>query len=87
MKLRSNEEIEAQIKKGEAFVEEHPYSMFGDNNKEGFKIFKKIVDLAREGKTYDEIEGYIDDFLEDEEYTNADSTLQWIFGESDEEIY
>ena len=85
--MRTKEEIEAEIKKGEEFVKQHPFSMFGDDNKKGFDLFKRIVGLYQKGKTLDEIERLIEDAYGDEEYSKAMDVLSWLRKDLDEDFF
>lgn len=86
--LRSNEEIEAQIKKGKEFIEKHPYSMFGDNNVRRYELFLELVEKARNGVPYGMLERFID-ILSEEEYGFASDVIDWLFQEGfeGEDIY
>jgi predicted transcriptional regulator len=84
--MRTKKEIDAEVKKGEKFVKEHPYSMFGNDNAKQFKLFMRIIDMVREGKSLDAIEDLINDAYEDEELTFALDVVEWLRGNI-EEIY
>jgi len=81
--MRTKEEIEAEIKKGEEFVKQHPYSMFGDDNKAHLNFFKRIIDMFQKGKTLDEIESLIEDAYADEEQTFAFDVVDWLRGDNE----
>ena len=85
--MRTKEEIEAQIKRGEAFIKAHPRSMFGTGNVAQFKLFKRIIGLFQKGKTLGEIGELIEDAYEDEEETFAYDVVDWLRGNNDEDIW
>lgn len=82
--MRTNAEIEAETKKGEAFAKKHPHSMFGDDNVARFKFFKKIIGMYQGGKTLDEIEDFIKDAYEDDVQVYAFDIVDWLRGDIDE---
>lgn len=90
---RTNEEIDAMLAKGKAFSTEHPYSMFGDDNKKRFNIVSKVLEKVKAGESYRMIENWINDRYcgdddEDMEFNSlANDALCWAFKETDEEIY
>jgi len=85
--MKTKEEIEAEIKKGEEFIKKYPRSAFGDDNIASFKLFKRIVEMYQKGKTLDEIEKLIEDAYDDEQQTQAFDVVNWLRGDFDEGFY
>jgi len=85
--MRTKEEIEAEIKKGEKFIKEHPHSMFGDDNVAHFKRFKELVEMALNGKTVDEIENFVDNAHEDEHDMFSYDVVEWLRGDVNEDFW
>jgi len=84
--VRTLEEIDETIRKGEEFSTKHPHSMFGDDNVATFELRRRILERAKNGASIRELENSIG-LLGDEEYMNADITVQWLSGDEDEDIY
>jgi len=85
--IRTVEEIKKQLTNGEAFVKRHPYSIFGTDNTEYFRIFKKIIEKAQNGQTRDMIEDFLYDSYNDELASFGVGILEWLFLDDDEEPY
>jgi hypothetical protein len=68
-KLKTKEEIEAEIKLAEKFVKEHPESMFGDDNRQSVKMFKRIMEMVLSGKDVIEIENFVENIGYNIEFT------------------
>jgi hypothetical protein len=96
-KPKTKEEIEAEIKRGEEFVEKHPYSMFGDNNVKHLNIFKRICRAYLSGKSLDILQDENDknedeedmEYSEEEEEESIyiDDIINWLRGEMDENFW
>jgi len=82
VELRTEKEIEEEVKAGEEFVRKHPYSMFGNDNMADFEAFKRIIKLVEE-KSIDVVEQQIYDMDEDEEQTRALDVIDWLRGDID----
>jgi hypothetical protein len=90
------------LAKGEAFVREHPFSMFGDDNVKAFNVVKAVMAKYRSGVSVPDLYDWIrdeygrvlfddDDEAEDERGENedlqhAEEAFDWLTGEI-EEIY
>ena len=87
--MRTEKEIEEQIKKGQEFIKEHPKSMFGDDNVKQFNVFLKIIEKFKKGKSLESIEDFVADAYEDDDeeiYGHAMATIDWLRG-TEETIY
>lgn len=91
---RTEQEIDAVIKAGEKFVEQHPQSVFGDDNIKPFTVFKKICEKAKQGESAEQLRRWIilkyEDEEEDERLTlenEANDIIDWLAGEHDEAPY
>ena len=83
--VRTAEEIDEQIRRGEIWTEKHPRSFFGDDNKAQFRVTRAVLELAKARKSFSEIEEQIEQ-LSDEDYSAANKALSWLSGD-EEEIY
>lgn len=84
--MRTQHEIDEQLKKGEAFVKEHPQTMFGDDNMAQFNLFKRIIEQYKKYPDLNTLETFIDDAYDDDDRLFADDVVSWLRGES-EDIY
>lgn len=82
--MRTKDEIEAEIKKGEEFVKQHPRSIFGTDNKTHLRLFKRIIEMFQDGKTLDEIEDLISEAYEGDEQSTAFGVIDWLRGDAEE---
>jgi hypothetical protein len=86
--VRTDEEIIRQTKYGEDFSKNHPYSFFGDDNKEQFRIYSHIVEMAvKENKSKHYLEGYISGYSKDSEFSFAESVVFWLFDKESDAPY
>lgn len=69
---RTEQEIDEMIKRGEKFVKVWPQSAFGDDNLQPFREFKKIMRMAKEGKSTAQIRERL---RRDSEYMDADERM------------
>jgi len=92
---RTEQEIDAAILKGQQFVKEHPRTMFGDDNIGPFRTFKRLCEMAKQGYSVDYLRRWIEkefEDIEDEEErlhldNDANTVVDWLSGETDEEPY
>ena len=92
---RTEQEIDEQVQKGKQFVNEHPRSMFGDDNITPFRAFKSLCEMAKQGYSADSLRRWIEKEYEDEEdqdermhlENQADDVVNWLSGESKDEPY
>ena len=84
--MRSKEEIDKEIEKGKRWIEKYPYSAFGDDNTEQYRLFLKIVEFARKGWTRDQLEDFADSQDNENLRMFAFGVIDWLEG-YEEEIY
>jgi hypothetical protein len=92
---KTKEQVKEEIERAEQFAEEHPTSMFGDDNVRKVRIFKRVCNEYLNGKSLETLryENNIDadDIMEDdeeaeEENREIDDIINWLSGELDEEL-
>jgi len=84
--VKTDEEIEAELEKGDKFVKEHPYSMFGTDNRILLRLFERVIKMVKK-KGIDEAEQEIEDFYEDDEQAKAFDIIDWLRGDLDEDFW
>jgi hypothetical protein len=80
--IRTQEEVDKEMKSGEEFVRDHPYSMFGTDNVRQFKIFKEVIKMCQSGTPRYKLDDFINNY-EDEENGFAYAVLEWFFDNGD----
>ena len=80
-KIRTKEEIETEIKKGEEFTARHLTSMFGDDNTKELILFKEIMNMFLSGKSMYDIEDFVKNIGGNQFYVDdpddEDSRMHW----------
>ena len=84
--VRTEEEIDEQIRRGEGFVKRHPYSVFGDDNRRNLRIIKDVLDQEKKGIPLAIIEDSVED-LNDEDYSQASYVIEWLMYKNSVELY
>lgn len=91
---KTKEQVEEEIKRAEEFAEEHPTSMFGDDNVHKVALFKRICNQYLNGSTIDQLRQDVWDDGDDldegdeqglEENTFEDDIVSWLAGENTNE--
>jgi len=85
--VRTVEEIDEQLRRGEAFIKRHPESVFGDDNKKEFRITKDVLNAAKKGDSLVSIELSIESYDDEDEYWTATTTVEWLTYKNAEELY
>lgn len=84
--IRTEEEINTFIERSAAFATKHPRSFFGDDNVRRSEIEKRFLEHAKKGTSVYALE-MMRDVLSDNENMTADSVIQWLTGEEEEDPY